>query len=752
MVRAAHPRIFYTPETIPELVERCRPGGVVHAEYVQLKTYIDAHLEEQKALPGAHLPGLCIVYQVEKGKGGDVSHYVDYLVNGLWGTDGKGGGSELEQGEIWFPYGRGPTLQGHMGGNGNWFSWDAMAFDWFYDSLTAEQRLRYGNLIGQWMHSFMGLDPDQPAHITLKWGSYIFNQTWGFAGNVWGNNYSRDGVGSKTPVALALAGEGTDFEASVREWLESWAERVPKEFLPALETMGGAFANGPGHGMALLRSVLWSMEAWRTATGQDLFPEFHQGGLKEAAWWMVFGALPHNDMWAHHNDTGGGVLHPMARSAASAAPLLGKAYDQPHAEWLTERFPVEEAWDRSVWEKVLWHNPSTPSPDVASLPTAYLFQGTGQTYMRSGWSGPDDTWAYFVCGPHYVHYQSQEDGTFQIYKGGGLAMRAGSDRETGVSSTSMNAVLVYNPDEVVPEQPFYKQYSERNDGGVRGNPGNVLEPVKRGHLSAFQHVGPFTYAAADLSDAYDDSKIESYTRQFLYLRSDPECFVVYDRLNATKAEFPKLWQLHTMNEPVFYDGSERLSDGISGPGSTAYPRADRSVSSAYAPENNPVKNSSEDSFLSNGYGALLTTRLLPEQATTTGRGGEGHDNWGNPFNPNDDKNLDRKRGEGQNLMDRSWWRIEVTPDAASKETEFLHVLAPILVSRDNPKTAAQLPLSMFPAAVEQTMTDVHVLPAGSALDFADQLARRDFAEDRRLGTVEALGNPKTPPSQEVYVF
>ena len=59
-------------------------------------------------------------------------------------------------------------------------------------------------------------------------------------------------------------------------------------------------------------------------------------------------------------------------------------------------------------------------------------------------------------------------------------------------------------------------------------------------------------------------------------------------------------------------------------------------------------------------------------------------------------------------MDRSLWRIEVTPDDAGKETEFLHVLAPILVSRDDPKTAAELSLEDFPEVVQQEVTPTEV--------------------------------------------
>jgi len=412
-VYGGHPRIFYTAEQIPNLVARCRPGGVVSDDYVAMKADINRFIDEKRAMNGNNLPALCIVYQVEKALGNDVTRYVDFLVKGLWGTDGKGGGSNLQPGDMWVPNNtRGTILDGYMGGRGNWFSWDAMALDWFHDALTEEQRLLYGNLIGQWMHSFMGLKPEQPAEITLKWGNYLYNQTWGGHGN----NWSRDGVSSKTYVALVLAGEGTDYEESIDQWLESWDKMVPNEFLPAIERQGGAWVAGPGHGGGTARQVMLVLQAWRSATGENLFPHFRSGGLRELAWWPVFAEMPHNGWWPHQNDTGAGMSHSVGRLASTYGPVLASAYGQPQAQWLTSRYSES---DDGSWVRVLWYDPEVRAADVSEFPTAYLFQGSGQTYIRSGWTGADDTWAYFVSGPHYVGYQSPEDGAFRYIRGAG---------------------------------------------------------------------------------------------------------------------------------------------------------------------------------------------------------------------------------------------------------------------------------------------------------------------------------------------
>ena len=695
-VKSAHPRIFLTKEQIPELAQRSKPGGPVAAEYAAIKKSIDEAIAQKRAINGAGLPALSIVYQVEKTLGRDTTKYVDYLVKGLWGTDGKGGGSRLSSRRQWFPGGMGTVLEGFMGGRGTWFAWDAMAYDWFYDALTPQQRRLYGDLLGRWLHSFMGLKPDRPAEITLDWGNYIYNQTWAPAeGYAWGNYYGRDGVGSKTLVALAIAGEGTRYEQSARKWLGSFAKRVPGEFIPYIERMGGAWPNGPGHGSGAAQSVVFALAAWRSATGEDLFSLFKEGGLRELTWWPLFAAMPHNRSWAHINDTGAGMLHRISGFASRVGPLLGRTYRQPAAQWMLFNYTKGPA--QRGWPFVLWYDPEVRTPEASALPLAHHFRGTGETYMVSDWSGPEATWAYFVSGPQFIGYQSEDNGSFQIYKGGGLAMRGGTDRYTGTRSPSMNTVLIYDPAETG---------GKRNDGGtLPGVLSEQREPAERGVMAAFEDRAEYTYASADLARAYSSTKVAAYTRQFLYLRAEPEAFVVYDRVVSTRAEFPKMWLLRVMNEPVLYAGDRPAEETRSGQGFRTFAPADRAVTSTFTPENNPIKNG-RGTFLPSGLGALVTQTLLPESVRITTRGGPGYDNWGFPYDPKDNRNFDPKNptGEGSALIDRSWWRLEVEPTRKAEATEFLHVLSPILMPREAPRTAQQLKLADFPSVTEKALT------------------------------------------------
>ena len=133
------------------------------------------------------------------------------------------------------------------------------------------------------------------------------------------------------------------------------------------------------------------------------------------------------------------------------------------------------------------------------------------------------------------------------------------DINTGTSSgipNSQNVVLVYDPK----EKYFNRTGAEthRNDGGPQSpNFPHALEPVKRGEIVAYEHRDAYTYVAADLTPAYssvrDDEKtkkrtqsqkLNDFTRQFIYVRGTPEFFVIYDRVRATDAAFPKTWVTH----------------------------------------------------------------------------------------------------------------------------------------------------------------------------------------------------------------
>ncbi|CAG0983469.1 partial Heparin and heparin-sulfate lyase, partial [Planctomycetaceae bacterium] len=93
-----------------------------------------------------------------------------------------------------------------------------------------------------------------------------------------------------------------------------------------------------------------------------------------------------------------------------------------------------------------------------------------------------------------------------------------------------------------------------------------------GGLTRFERSDRYVYTAADATRAYNSTevttgknkaKVSLVQREFVYLRSpggDDDYFVVFDRVEAAKPDFKKLWLLQLRARPEF-DGTARVTVG-----------------------------------------------------------------------------------------------------------------------------------------------------------------------------------------------
>ena len=646
-LRAGHPRIFADAESFRRIAARCGPGGVMESSYKALVDSLDRPMNPKTAYyPRAWTgPGFGFVYQIEKSLGRDGSRFVRHIKEAMWKADGSGI-------------------------DGMDFGWDAIIYDWIYDALTPEERTRYGNRIGNFLRHYT-----EVPEITLKGGTYWYNQTWG---PVMGVSWSRDGIAPKTMVALAISGEKTDHEEDARRWLDSFARRMPEEFVKKLDQLGGVWPEGPNHGgCSYAPFITW--EAWRFATGQDLFEKtvrtsFH----RESPYWKVYGTVPHTGHMPHIEDTGPGIFRGLDVSLFRA--LHAARYRDGISQGMAKSAVEQGA---ASWADMIWYNPDIPTVKKEALPLAFHFRGSGHVYMRSAWQGADDTWAVFTAAPAFTMYGygSGGNGTFQIAKQGTLAGHAGYELwSSACIPNSQNVVLIYDP-----KEKYFNTGGEavtRNDGGPQvPNFYHALEPVKRGEIVAYEHNDAFTYVAADLTRAYssvrDDEKtkqrtqsqkLREFTRQFIYVRGTPEFFVIYDRVNAIDASFPKTWMTHLQEEPEILGNGGALNPAQAGPGFKTYQGAEGALSR--------VVSRDGKFWTTPKRGAVGLRTLLPKGARITKRGGEGFETWGNPHDPNAaNSGADPERRKDSDI-DLCLWRIEVEPPNRSTEHHFLHVLIP----------------------------------------------------------------------------
>ena len=651
-----HPRLFVTRDMLPELAERARGGGMLGGDYAMIKAEADRVVAEKtfRMINSVwHRPTdmLCasLAYLVERELGNPQAGLYAEAVKEIWGD-----GSQLSRSDL------------NSSGSGHFGSY-AIAYDWIYDSMTAAERKKFGDQLGGWLLWYT-----DAAEITLRFGGWLFNQTWGPSHLNTPN--CRDGITPKLFVALALAGAGTAYESDCRRFLDSWYNRIPLDCLSLFNRMGGVWAESMGHGgYGPVKVIPWAFEGWRTATGQDWFqlgsPTMY---LKEMNRWIVHLRVPFNNITAYIDDNSGGW------DMEQVAPILAARYSDPVACKLSEEYDRgswPEKWFSTPWIRFITHDPGVRArtPGEMGWARARLFTGAGHVYMRSAWDDPDATWAFFGAGPAYALHSRDDEGHFLIAKKGWLVLRAGgqghNDDDYYIGgSLAYNIVTVFDPlelfDRQTPSPERLAQGGTKNerDGGMirRVYAGGHQDIKERGQITAYKHTPQYTYSAADLTQAYNSSKISEITRQFLYLRGEREFFVIFDRVEATRSDYPKHWFLHIPGEPRIAGTPTELVAGH--------------VYSSEAPEyvtwlSDPAGTG--DYVLSSGRARAFLKTVLPRSTVTTKRGGEGHDFWGHPDEPTAQYN---HVGRSSNQTPVVPWRLEVRAPTGSQRDYFLHVL------------------------------------------------------------------------------
>lgn len=636
-----HPRIFITEAQTADLIAKAE--GALGTEYVAIKTVADLAVSKgvqpPKSRHHAPLDQLClgIVYLVERKKGNDADAYVN-AIRGYWGD-----GSVL-----------GLDGSGHFG-------FHALVYDWIYDGLSNDERKQFGDALGAWLRWYT----DKPE-ITLKNGSWWYNQTWAPAHLSTPN--TRDGITPKLFVALAISGAGTIHEADAKQFLDSWATRVPAECIPAFDRMGGVWSESMGHGnYGPIAVIPWAFEGWRTATGEDLFQLCSKTSyLTEMLEWSVHLKMPWCDLTAWIDDNSGVDF----RGVARVSPILAARYNDPIGNWVSDVAPPDR-YRRPLWFRFLFYNPSIQSQSPAQMDYTLSrhFTGAGHIHMRSDWDDPNATWAFFGAGPRFGAHARDDEGHFLIAKKGLLVGRAGgmghNDRDYYAGgSLAFNVVTVYDADEEFRRlAPGERGLSEggtknENDGGMIRWVYNGHYDVERGRIVGYADNQHITYSAADLTEAYRSHKVREVTRQFVYVKGDREFFVIFDRVDATRKEFPKTWFLHMPTEP-FVDGRETvIVDGH-------VAQYDGGVATWVS------SSVGVDKVLSEGRSRAFLKTLLPERAVLTKRGGDGHDFWGHPHEKTAQYNHKGSRGDRPPVVP---WRLEVGSVGELEREYFLHVL------------------------------------------------------------------------------
>jgi len=494
----------------------------------------------------------------------------------------------------------------------------ALAYDWCYPALSESQR-------------------QEIADAMLRMAEHCRDKIWRHSD--FNNHFVLEKVWPFTYTGLALHGDVSD--PRVDEMLRLGDSYLHQHLIPAANLMAddsGGQLEGYGYDLwGYARPMAYIMEAWRTATGEDLFPKCT--ATRYFSLWNIYGRRPFDGKQEHFDDAG---LELAWGADDEYVYLFAARYRDRHAQWVGDQ--ISRRYDSFLWQIILWRDPGLQPQPPDDLPLARRFDGLGWALMRSSWS-PDATFASFQCGPFLTGHQHLDNNAFTIHKGGLLAIDPGINaygeriddhyRANYYSRTiAHNSITVYDPSETFPSSPWAGgPPGAANDGGQLRLTGaervEEVTPDNRwdiGRLVVYRHEPQFTYAVGDATKSYSATKLKLFLRHFLYL--PPDLFVVLDQVTATDASFRKAWLMHTVNEPQVEGSLTRVT---------------------------------------NGDALLLCRTVLPESPSIAKIGGPGKERW---VDGRDWPSLEKKEWPPE----AGAWRVEVSPPRPSQEDLFLHVL------------------------------------------------------------------------------
>ncbi len=390
-----HPRIFLRAGDVPLLKERCRSIPAVQAAYGPLREFAFGNAQHSNLwVAPDELISVLVACVVEDRKAKLLERARRYI-EAFLAVDGD-------------PWTRPRILKAL-----------AVAYDWIHADLTGDERkkiaARLSYLAGKMRQEYRHSDYNN--HVYLQQGPILY-------------------------AGLALAGDRIDDAFAQGAVLE--AEGLLKEhFLPAVNQVGGRGDGGWHESMSYFSFFAYELahelEAWRTATGEDLFPSCP--GLRGAPAWLLHSTRPHDGSLAPVADID--TPAPWGWQEAEYLQLLAARYQDGLAQRAASLVaPASLAAPEPAcrgWPQVLWFDPAVEPAPLDSQPPGMLFRGVGWAAMRSRWE-KDAAWALFICGDHYSGHQHSDQNSFVISLKGDLAIDAG---EYGAKETSFhNTVLI----------------------------------------------------------------------------------------------------------------------------------------------------------------------------------------------------------------------------------------------------------------------------------------------------------------------
>jgi hypothetical protein len=443
-------------------------------------------------------------------------------------------------------YVTGPIKKGHIP-----FAHDlarcAIVYDLCFDYWRREQRVQF--------NEYMNATVD--ANVRSE--THVFHNGW--------YGYKHWGIG----LACYATYYENDRAAAILEGLEEdWRTRAA----PALELAGdgGGWAEGYYINYGLYE-WLFFCEVARRCEGIDHYagaPKFFENRAVAGMFEAYPGISTYNSRRAIPMGDGGGRLFGGDRDKILSSRCILVSYfaDDPDHQVV---HAFNEQTPRSsvgvyAYKDFLWRDTTIKAANLDDFKLSHISTCPGYVYARSSWD-EDATYFFFKCGDRFTAHQHLDVGHFLIYKYEELAGDGGHYDSFGSShdvnyhlrTIAHSTILLYDPAEKWPG--IRAGNVTGNDGGQSHDwphhTGAVTDPAQWyggrnlydiADILAFEDQRAYLYVAGDCTRAYSSDKMDSFTRQIVFLR--PDIFVIFDRVCSKDASFKKTWLLQAMKVPT----------------------------------------------------------------------------------------------------------------------------------------------------------------------------------------------------------
>ncbi|GGI44667.1 hypothetical protein GCM10008018_08240 [Paenibacillus marchantiophytorum] len=494
-VPAAHPRIWTTPDTLPQFRSYALTSGKTFydAKYAQAVSNLNASIPAEPTTQGKsytddvlnNLMTAAFVYLISGEERFGQSAKAQLLNVASWNTNGTTSYVKVDQVH------RAITYQ------------SAMAYDWVYSLLSPSDKTKIQTMIVSRMTAMY--DDLLVQHPITK------------------NPYDSHGwtaLGFMGIVSIALLRDIPN--------AEPWFKAIVPTYINLMPNWGGedgGWSQGTGYWQWSNLTNKEFMDVLLSATGMNLY---------EKAFSRNEGLFP---LYAFPHGSPKGIIGDGTHDAPGAPNVttfqrLAQMFQDPRMQWGAQAVGSPSLDQLS---KYFYGDNSVEARPPVDLPTSKWFKDIGLVAMHSDLLNPERISMYFKSSPYgsYIHSQADQNSFVINAYGESLAAKTGyyddfnSAHRTNYTAQTLssNAITI---------------------DGKKGQPINNIDAD--GNILGFVTHPDFDATSGDATAAYQGSLTKA-VRHMIYVK--PSMFVVVDQLksaNPAGSEFE--WRLHAEDQLI----------------------------------------------------------------------------------------------------------------------------------------------------------------------------------------------------------